>query len=72
LVEAAPPQVRCTAVSLGYNICLGVIGGLTPLAATGLVERTGDEIAPAFLMTASVAVTANTLSRNLPGPIRWR
>ena len=27
LVEAAPPQVRCTAVSLGYNICLGVIGG---------------------------------------------
>src|SRR5215510_8559775 len=34
--------------------------------------RTGDEIAPAFLITASVAVTANTLSRNLPGAIRWR
>jgi len=71
-VEAAPPQVWCTAVSLGYNICLGVIGGLTPLAATWLVERTGNGIAPAFLITASVAVTANTLSQNLPGPIRWR
>jgi MFS transporter, MHS family, proline/betaine transporter len=34
LVEAAPPRVRCTAVSLGYNVCLGVIGGLTPLVAT--------------------------------------
>ena len=33
MVEAAPVQVRCTAVALGYNICLGVIGGLTPLAA---------------------------------------
>jgi peptidoglycan/xylan/chitin deacetylase (PgdA/CDA1 family) len=29
LVEAAPSQVRCTAVSLGYNICQGVIGGLS-------------------------------------------
>jgi len=33
LVEAAPAQVRCTAVSFGYNICQGVIGGLTPLIA---------------------------------------
>ena len=57
MVEAAPTQVRCTAVALGYNICLGVIGGLTPLAATWLVERTGDEIAPAFLIMAAAAVS---------------
>jgi MHS family proline/betaine transporter-like MFS transporter len=57
MVEAAPPQVRCTAVALGYNICLGVIGGLTPLAATWLVERTGDETAPAFLVMAAAAVS---------------
>ena len=50
-------------MSLGYNICLGVIGGLTPLVATWLVERTGDEIAPAFLIMASAAVTAVTLMR---------
>ena len=43
MVEAAPAQVRCTAVALGYNICLGIIGGMTPLAATWLVNRTGDE-----------------------------
>jgi MFS transporter, MHS family, proline/betaine transporter len=61
LVEAAPPPVRCTAVSLGYNICQGVIGGLSPLVAAWLVERTGDEIAPAFLIMASAAITAVTL-----------
>jgi len=57
MVEAAPAQVRCTAVSLGYNISLGIIGGLTPLAATWLVERTGDELAPAFLIMAAAAIT---------------
>ena len=63
LVEAAPPQVRCTAVALGYNVCLGVIGGLTPLAATWLVDRTGDELAPAFLIMASACVTLLTAFR---------
>jgi MHS family proline/betaine transporter-like MFS transporter len=61
LVEAAPATVRCTAVALGYNLCYGLFGGLSPLAATWLVERTGDEIAPAFLIMASAAVTLATL-----------
>jgi MFS transporter, MHS family, proline/betaine transporter len=61
MVEATPLPVRCTAVSLGYNICLGIIGGFTPLAATWLVERTGNEIAPAFLIMAAAAVTFVTL-----------
>lgn len=61
MVEAAPVQVRCTAVALGYNICLGVIGGMTPLAAAWLVNRTGDEIAPAFLIMAAAAVTFMTI-----------
>jgi MHS family proline/betaine transporter-like MFS transporter len=61
LVEAAPPAVRCTAVALGYNLCYGLFGGLSPLVAAWLVERTGDEIAPAFLIMASAAVTLVTL-----------
>jgi MFS transporter, MHS family, proline/betaine transporter len=63
LVETAPPAVRCTAVALGYNVCYGLFGGLSPLAATWLVERTGDEISPAFLMMASAAVTFMTIFR---------
>jgi len=61
MVEATPLPVRCTAVSLGYNICLGIIGGLTPLAATWLVERTANEIAPAFMIMAAAAITFGTL-----------
>jgi MHS family proline/betaine transporter-like MFS transporter len=61
LVEAAPANVRCTAVALGYNLCYGLFGGLSPLAATWLVQRTGDEIAPAFLIMAAAAVTLATV-----------
>jgi MHS family proline/betaine transporter-like MFS transporter len=57
MVEAAPARIRCTAVALGYNACLGVIGGLTPLVATWLVRRTGDEVAPAYLIMAAAAVS---------------
>ena len=48
-------------MALGYNLCLGLFGGLSPLVATWLVERTGDEIAPAFLIMAAAAVTFVTL-----------
>jgi MFS transporter, MHS family, proline/betaine transporter len=63
LVEAAPAPVRCTAVALGYNLCYGLFGGLSPLAATWLVERTGNETAPAFLIMAAAAVTILVLFR---------
>jgi MFS transporter, MHS family, proline/betaine transporter len=61
LVEAAPASVRCTAVALGYNLCFGLFGGLSPLVATWLVERSGEEIAPAFLVMASAAVSFVTI-----------
>ncbi len=57
MVESAPERIRCTAVALGYNVCLGVIGGLTPLVATWLVGRTGDELAPAYLIMVAAAVS---------------
>ena len=61
MVEAAPPRVRCTAVAISYNSCLGLVGGLTPLTATWLVARTGNEIAPGFLIMAAAAVTFVTV-----------
>ena len=45
------------------NITFGVIGGFTPLVAAWLVDRTGDEIAPAFLIMAAAAVTFLTVLR---------
>ena len=56
MVEEAPAAIRCTAVALGYNVTLGVVGGLSPLVATWLVNRTGDDLSPAYMiMAAAVA-----------------
>jgi MHS family proline/betaine transporter-like MFS transporter len=71
MVECAPPSVRCTAVALGYNVTLGVIGGLTPLAAAWLVERTGDELAPAFLIMATAVISFLVILR-MPETYRAR
>lgn len=57
MTEATPAAVRCTAIALGYNVTLGLIGGLTPLAATWLVERTGNDHTPAFMIMAAAAVS---------------
>ena len=57
MVEAAPAAVRCTAIALGYNVTLGVVGGLSPLAATWLVNRTGNDYSPAFMIMAAAAIS---------------
>jgi MFS transporter, MHS family, proline/betaine transporter len=57
IVEATPPQVRCSAVALGGNVTMGVVGGLTPLVAAWLVHRTADDLSPAYLMMAAAAVS---------------
>ena len=71
MVECAPPSVRCTTVALGYNVTLGVIGGLTPLVAAWLVERTGDELAPAFLIMATAVISFLVILR-MPETYRAR
>ena len=71
MVECAPPSVRCTTVALGYNVTLGVIGGLTPLVAAWLVERTGDELAPAFLIMATALISFLVILR-MPETYRAR
>jgi MHS family proline/betaine transporter-like MFS transporter len=57
MVETVPAEVRCTAIALGYNVTLGVIGGLSPLVATWLVERTANDYSPAFMIMAAAAVS---------------
>src|SRR5262249_58885161 len=72
LVEAAPPQVRCTAVSLGYNICLGVIGGVKPLRAAWVGGRTGGGSLPGLPVLAFAGGpgrAATPLFPNSPAPI---
>ena len=56
MVESAPASVRCSLIAIGFNVTVGFAGGLTPLVATWLVERTANDYSPAFLVMAAAAV----------------
>jgi MFS transporter, MHS family, proline/betaine transporter len=55
--------VRCTAIALGYNVTLGVIGGLSPLVATWLVSRTENDYSPAFMIMVAAAISFLAVTR---------
>ena len=62
MVETTPAAIRCTALAIGNNIGWSVLGGLTPLGATWLGARTGNALAPAWLIAAAAAITLVTLA----------
>jgi MHS family proline/betaine transporter-like MFS transporter len=57
MVEEVPASVRCTAVAMGYNVTLGIVGGLSPLVATWLVHRTANDLSPAYMVMIAAAVS---------------
>lgn len=57
MVEATPRPVRCTAIALGYNVTFGLLGGLTPLAAAWLIDRTAMDLSPAYMIMAAAAIS---------------
>jgi MFS transporter, MHS family, proline/betaine transporter len=57
MVEATPVRVRCSALSLGFNVTSGIVGGLTPLVAAWLVHRTVDDSTPAYMIMAAAAIS---------------
>ncbi|HEY6162821.1 MAG TPA: MFS transporter [Bacteroidia bacterium] len=58
LVELFPVHIRYTSLSLPYHIGNGVFGGLTPLIAESLVQRTGNIFAGLWYPIAIAAITA--------------
>jgi MHS family proline/betaine transporter-like MFS transporter len=68
MVEAFPARVRCSAVSIGYNVTLGILGGTTPLVATWLIEWTRNPLSPAFYVTIAAAVSLVVVLQ-LPGKV---
>ena len=61
MVEATPPAIRCTAIAIGFNVTYGVLGGLSPLAATWLVHRTDIDLSPAFMVMAAAVISFGAL-----------
>jgi MHS family proline/betaine transporter-like MFS transporter len=57
MVEATPRAVRCSAISVGYNLCVGVLGGMSPLVATWLIQRTHNDLSPAYYVMAAALIS---------------
>jgi len=57
MAELAPWRVRCTVMSVAYNIGMALLGGTTPLVAEWLVARTGVRLAPAWYLATAAAIT---------------
>jgi MFS transporter, MHS family, proline/betaine transporter len=57
MVEILPTSVRCSASGIGYNLCLGIFGGTTPLVATFLLERTSDDFSPVYYLMATAVLS---------------
>ncbi len=57
MAELAPWRVRCTVLSVAYNLGMALLGGTTPLVAAWLVARTGVKLAPAWYLGAAAGLT---------------
>jgi MFS transporter, MHS family, proline/betaine transporter len=57
MVELAPGRTRCTALSVGYNLVLAVLGGATPMAAVYTIRQSGYDLSPAGLVMATAALS---------------
>jgi MHS family proline/betaine transporter-like MFS transporter len=53
MAELAPWRVRCTVLSVAYNLGVALLGGTTPLVAAWLLARTGVTLAPAMYLAAA-------------------
>jgi MHS family proline/betaine transporter-like MFS transporter len=51
--ELFPTQTRCTGMALSYNISVPIFGGFAPLISTGLIQLTGNRLAPSFYLMAT-------------------
>jgi MHS family proline/betaine transporter-like MFS transporter len=50
-------EVRCSAFAVGYNVCLTVFGGTTPVVSAYLVAHTHNNFAPALYLMVVASVS---------------
>ncbi|MBC6440389.1 MAG: hypothetical protein GDA49_08275 [Rhodospirillales bacterium] len=52
-----PHDLRMSAFSTSYNICLAIFGGTAPAAASYLIEQNVGELSPAYLLTGAAVIS---------------
>jgi MFS family permease len=71
LVEAFPPRIRYTSISLPYNLGNGWFGGFLPLIATALVGATGSKLGwlwyPIGVVVVALVVSVGFVNEGLQG-----
>src|SRR5579871_1499905 len=58
MCEIFPRNVRCSAVSTAYNICVGLAGGSAPFVCAWLIDRSGYVLVPALYIMLASALSA--------------
>ena len=61
VVNVLPKKAKCTVLSVGFNLCLGVVGGTTPMVASFLIAKTHDDLSPAWFLMLACGITFLTV-----------
>jgi MFS transporter, MHS family, proline/betaine transporter len=59
MVEAFPKHVRCSGLSVGYNLALSIFGGTVPMVAVFLTAATNYPLAPSFYLALAAAISCS-------------
>ncbi len=73
MAEAFPARMRCSAVSLAYNVPMALFGGTAPMVATFLINRDHDDFSPAYYLMAAGLISAiaiATMRETATDPLR--
>tara|TARA_B100001248_G_scaffold261923_1_gene254993 strand:+ start:18431 stop:19786 length:1356 start_codon:yes stop_codon:yes gene_type:complete len=61
LTEMFPARIRFTGFSFGYNLSYAILGGLTPLVCTTLIQVLDNPLAPAFYIIGVCVIAFCTM-----------
>ena len=56
LTDLFPTRIRFTGVALAFNVSFTLFSGTAPLIATSLIEKTGNNASPAYMMMAGALI----------------
>jgi MFS transporter, MHS family, proline/betaine transporter len=72
MVEAFPKHVRCSGLSVGYNLSMSIFGGTVPMVSVYLITATGNALSPAWYLAAVsiIAVWMTAIMRRQEDEVR--
>jgi len=50
--------VRCSGLSVGYNLSMSIFGGTLPMVAVYLITETGNVLSPAWYLVVVSVISA--------------